>query len=574
MSNEGINLASDNNAVRGNYIGTDITGMQALSNGYGILVNGNNNVVGGSEPGEGNVISGNAAAEIQLLGSEHIVKGNLLGTDITGSSTFVVDEQNGFGAFSGLEVYGADHLIGGSSPEDRNVIAGHAIGIYMGSSEGGHLIQGNYIGTDAAGAAALPNWQGIALNDSPGTVIGGFAGEGNLISGNSLDGIFLNYASASQVIGNLIGTRADGVSPLGNGRHGIGTLNSVVGVKIGDGATPNVIAFNGEAGVNLSVSSTGNPIRGNFIHSNGLLGIDLNEATGPGVTANDAGDGDVGANNLQNYPILTMASSNAWMTSTQGVLHSNPNISFEIDLFASPNCDASTFGEGQTYLGSIAGVVTDGGGSANFAASGLPQVPVGHFVTATATRSSPPLDTSEFSECIAVVCADTDDDGDCDTEGNCPSISNPDQANQDGDEYGDVCEQSNCVTIVNHWLVPPGDTDCDGYPDTGNTGPQYQFRHGEDYIGTDPTLKCMATPGINDETTTDAWPPDFNDNQLSNGADWLHYNMALGHPTSDPPVVIGMTSIPLTRFDLNGSGIVTGADVLQMSPFFGKFCVP
>ncbi len=169
---------------------------------------------------------------------------------------------------------------------------------------------------------------------------------------------------------------------------------------------------------------------------------------------------------------------------------------------------------------------------------------------------------------------DLDGDGVPIPADNCPNIANPGQENQDGDEYGDACEQPNCVTIINHWSVPPGDTDCDGYPDTGSTGSQYQFRRGEDYIGTVMTSKCSATATFNDEPLPDSWPPDFNDNQLVNGADILSFNFALGKQTSDPPIVLLGNSIPIVRFDLNGSGLVNGADVLQLNQFFGKRCAP
>ncbi len=167
------------------------------------------------------------------------------------------------------------------------------------------------------------------------------------------------------------------------------------------------------------------------------------------------------------------------------------------------------------------------------------------------------------------ACTDGDLDGvaNCAVD-NCPAVANAGQENQDGDEYGDACEQPNCINIINHWTVGPGDTDCDGYGDTTVFTP----RASEQTIGTVPTQKCAANSGINNEPLPDPWPPDFNDNQLVNGADILHYNNAIGHPITDPPVVIGATSIPLTRFDLNGSGFVSGADVLQLNPFFTKRC--
>jgi hypothetical protein len=158
--------------------------------------------------------------------------------------------------------------------------------------------------------------------------------------------------------------------------------------------------------------------------------------------------------------------------------------------------------------------------------------------------------------------ADADVVGDpCD---NCPSVSNADQANQDGDEYGDACEQPNCVTVINHWVVPAGDSDCDGYPDTVPGAP-VTFRAGESFIGTVATLKCMATPGVNDEPLPDAWPPDFNDNQLVNVGDILAFNQVFGSSQAGGP--------PYTqRMDLNASGIINVSDVLQLNLFMFTRC--
>jgi hypothetical protein len=86
-----------------------------------------------------------------------------------------------------------------------------------------------------------------------------------------------------------------------------GTGNSVGGTAVG---ARNLIAFNTSDGVNVTVG-TGNALLGNQIHSNTLLGINLGAA---GVTANDVGDADAGANNLQNFPVLTSVQV---MSSTQ-----------------------------------------------------------------------------------------------------------------------------------------------------------------------------------------------------------------------------------------------------------------
>ena len=51
-----------------------------------------------------------------------------------------------------------------------------------------------------------------------------------------------------------------------------------------------------------------------------------------GVTANDAGDGDSGANNLQNFPVLTSANSNTAGTTIVGSLNSNANTTYRIEF--------------------------------------------------------------------------------------------------------------------------------------------------------------------------------------------------------------------------------------------------
>ena len=108
-------------------------------------------------------------------------------------------------------------------------------------------------------------------------------------------------------------------------------------------------------------TSTGNAILGNSIFANTGLGIDL---TNNGVTANDAGDGDTGANNLQNFPVLTSAEM---VSSTQvtivGTINSTANSQFRIEFFSNTAQDGTGHGEGQTYLGFV-NVTTDGSGNA------------------------------------------------------------------------------------------------------------------------------------------------------------------------------------------------------------------
>jgi hypothetical protein len=91
------------------------------------------------------------------------------------------------------------------------------------------------------------------------------------------------------------------------------------------------------------------------------------------------------------------------------------------------------------------------------------------------------------------------------------------------------------------------------------------FRAPESVIGTLANQRCAATPDTSDEDPPDAWPPDFNDNQLVNGADWLTFNSRFGSSS-------GGGAPYDVRWDLNGSGIINGADMLQLNVFFGRRC--
>src|SRR5205823_3622281 len=97
---------------------------------------------------------------------------------------------------------------------------GSGIGI-GGSSSDGNVIQGNFVGTDATGTAALGNLSnGISLSDVPNTIIGGTtAADRNVISGNGapntwLAGIAVNGSGTTGTViqGNYIGTDVTGLN--------------------------------------------------------------------------------------------------------------------------------------------------------------------------------------------------------------------------------------------------------------------------------------------------------------------------------------------------------------------------
>ena len=167
----------------------------------------------------------------------------------------------------------------------------------------------------------------------------------------------------------MIGTAASGMAPLGNGLAGVLIDSSASGHIIGGNTAgaANVIAFNFGAGVAMQpwTSSSGhtyvpqqNMSRLNSIHSNGELGIDLND---DGVTLNDTGDPDTGPNELQSFPLIRGVSLDGGNSTVIGTINSTSSTSFTIDLYGNNVGDPSGHGEGEVYLGTTT-AVTDATG--------------------------------------------------------------------------------------------------------------------------------------------------------------------------------------------------------------------
>jgi hypothetical protein len=272
------------------------------------------------------------------------------------------------------------------------------------------LIEGNFIGTNVAGTAALGNGIGVFIRNPLNTIGGTTAAARNVISGNVNGGIVFR-TQQNLVQGNFIGTQIDGTSPLGNGMDGVtivdirsGSNHTIGGTASGAG---NTIAFNRGDGVRVSSLegvNINNVIRGNSIFSNGGLGINLGD---DGVTPNDpcdpvtgVCDPDGGPNNRQNFPELSSAVRGDGNTIISGGLTSRANTTFIIDFYANTVCDPSGFGEGEQFLGSTMATTGDRGG-AGFSVTFPATACEGSFITATAT--DPAGNTSEFSRCIQVM---------------------------------------------------------------------------------------------------------------------------------------------------------------------------
>ena len=314
-----------------------------------------------------------------------------------------LDGTSAGSATSGLLIFNPGGPIVSNVVIKGLVINRFTLGITMTGFGSGNRVEGNFIGTDASGTADLGNSQaGVSVNGFGDTVGGTSPAARNVISGNNVEGVDL-AGPGSKVEGNYIGTKADGTFSLGNFR---GVLlrsnNTTVGGK--DSGAANIIAFNnGAEGVstNNDANVIGNRILNNSIHSNGKLGINLLGGTedANGVTKNDKKDPDTGANNLQNFPVLTSATTSSGTTTISGKLNSRPRKTFTIQFFSSQTADSSGNGEGKTFLGEIQQLKTSRKGSKGFSVP-VSAPPTGeNVITATATNNSTG-DTSEFSNAV------------------------------------------------------------------------------------------------------------------------------------------------------------------------------
>jgi titin len=432
---------SNKNTVADNFIGTNLSGTGALPNslvGVSIAAGASKNTVG-----DGNTISGNTEEGVLITGmgtSGNVVEGNRIGTNVAGTAAV----GNGFSGIA-IEDGATGNTVGGTSTGAGNTISGNGDdGVNIaGTGTENNTVEENLIGTNSAGTSAVPNGDyGVivsagASNDT--------IGEGNVVSGNTLDGIIITGKGTTgiTVANNLIGLNAteNGAIPngtngltiaagafsngvyanlisgnMGDGIHlsdtddngiqrngigfladGVTPLPNATGIVIDAGASENVIGgpsgygnvIGGNTGAGIAIlgtKSTGNTISQNSIYDNGGLGIDLGNTGTP--TPNAPGGFHSGPNDLLNFPVLTASTTAGFVNIS---LNSTPNTGFTIELFSS---STSSPGQGETYLGTVS-LMTNTFGLASttyfFAPTG-PNI----YLTATATDTTYE-NTSEFS---------------------------------------------------------------------------------------------------------------------------------------------------------------------------------
>ena len=326
---------SSNNVIAGNFLGTNLAGTAAgPGNQVGVSIGlsavaTNGNRVGGTAAADRNVISGNTTDGIQInAGSggaaNNVVEGNYIGVDVNGTLP-VPNTNQGVALFVTSPNTNTNNLIGGTAAGAGNVISGNGNDGVLIANVGttGTRVEGNRIGTNAAGTAAIPNLRGVEIIASAtGSTIGGAAaGAGNVISGNANLGILINGASGNTVQRNRIGTDMAGSIKVANGQHGIqlggGASSNLIGGAAGVG---NVISGNTLNGVDIiGAGASGNRVAGNVIGldaagtidlGNSLFGVAIAQGASGNIIGEAGGGNVISGNDMAGVRILDVGTDN------------------------------------------------------------------------------------------------------------------------------------------------------------------------------------------------------------------------------------------------------------------------
>jgi hypothetical protein len=271
----GLTISADNCVVRGLTI-QNFAGD--FGNGISIIAGAANNTVGGDRSiGQGNIIVDNGGNGVAISGAgatSNVVRGNNIGADRAGANPRR-NRRNGVAIWDGA----SNNTVGGTTENNRNVIGGNQQnGVWIaGAATTGNLVIGNYLGTRADGMGPLDNLlAGVGIHDrAHHNRIGGTAsGTRNLISNNQFNGVDIRDLGTSfnEVLGNIIGLNKLGTAVLG------GLLNGVI---IWQGATNNIIGNNLAGG-------------GNIISGNQIDGVRIEGA----ATANNVVQGNLIGSNI------------------------------------------------------------------------------------------------------------------------------------------------------------------------------------------------------------------------------------------------------------------------------------
>jgi parallel beta-helix repeat protein len=390
--------------ITGNYIGYHPINELPDPNTRGIHVkdlestDGKCNIwIGGHNAEDGNVIAGNGQSGVYIDNDKSTTYVNILNNYIG----MIDDTTPVYNYKYGIEVIKSRGplAIGGDYLTQGNLIAGNRnIGIYIEESSVAS-IRGNTFSSNAAGTAYIPNQFGdIAVSDSPYLRIGGDSPNfGNVIpQGLRVEKDGVNNQNLL-IKHNFIGVSRNGyVFPTDLPSYGIN-------VEFATGFPE--ISFNQITNFGKGIVISGAsmvPILNNHIYNNSVLGIDLNNDD---VTPNDdPPDEDTGSNGLQNFPIISNVEVTPIGEAKQVMfdvsIASKPSTTYYIQVFSSPFCSPSGYGEGkQIFYSNPVTTDSNGYGVIEEITDYYPLYIIGPCLTATATEFDGDhyLATSEFS---------------------------------------------------------------------------------------------------------------------------------------------------------------------------------
>ncbi len=345
-------VGTNNNIVAENYIGLNAAGTAGLANSNrGVYVLGGaagtrigTDGDGVNDAAERNVISGNGIENVWIEGvgtDDTVIAGNYIGLNAAGTAGIPNASGAGLAVNAGPKrTRIGTNADGIADADERNVISGNrAEGLLVaGPNTQFTTVAGNYIGTNAAGTAAVPNlWVGIQVRTAPTDTRIGTDGNGvndateqNVISGNNSTGVFIQGAGTARTVvaGNLIGLNAAGIA-LGNNGYGVHVAAGATDTRIGtdgsnDGfnaAERNVISANNGHGVLITDLGTDRSVvAGNYIGINAAGTAAIGNNGVPVGVVNGAKDTRIGTdgNGVGDTAERNVMSGNLWEVLVEG----------------------------------------------------------------------------------------------------------------------------------------------------------------------------------------------------------------------------------------------------------------
>jgi len=276
-------VGATNNHVAMNFIGTDVTGTLRRGNGgNGVVITGgtSDNVIGGEatggndptnavfvRPPQGNLISGNYANGILLSAgaASNEVAGNFVGTTASGKSALG-------NALDGVAIVGADNnrIVGTTLNQDPfvfyNVLSGNGGNGLRITDSNNTTVYANFMGIGADNKKPVPNGgDGMLVSgSSQGVTLGGVIPLGNVISGNTGNGLEISGTAGGLVSWNsFIGQVAfGGIAP--NQKNGVLITSTNPGFQKDDESTHNTIRtclIGGNTGNGIEIAGAANGVQ-------------------------------------------------------------------------------------------------------------------------------------------------------------------------------------------------------------------------------------------------------------------------------------------------------------------------